>query len=155
MSARMKPRAATAALLLLLGPARPGHAAQVCGAGVTDDRLLPLAPSLVDQTKQVFGLAMPDDLVLRTTLMRCAAGAVMVCTEGANLPCGKANRSQTSPGASAYCADHPQAADVPAFATGHDTIYAWRCEAGQARAGKQVLDVDQRGFITQFWKRLP
>jgi len=141
-------------LLVLLSLAPACFAAPVCGAGVTDDQLLKLAPSLVDRTKQVFGLDMPDDLVVRTTLMRCMNGDVMVCNEGANLPCGKANLSQGSAGAAAYCKENPKSDMVPAYATGHDTIYTWRCDAGQARAGKPIQNVDPRGFITQYWKTL-
>jgi hypothetical protein len=155
MSSARVSRQAGAALAIFLSLAPPIFAAPVCGAGDTDDRLLPLPPSLVEPTKQIFGLAMPDDLVTRTTLMRCTNGAVMVCNEGANLPCGKANMSQVSPGASAYCKENPKSTMVPAYATGHGTIYTWHCDAGQARAGKPIQNVDPRGFITQFWKRLP
>ena len=47
------------------------------------------------------------------------------------------------------------AAFLAAVATGHDTIYAWRCENGMPKIDRQTLDVDARGFIVQNWKLLP
>jgi hypothetical protein len=90
------------------------------------------------------------------TVYRCAAGRVMVCTVGANLPCGKANASR-APGAGVlrWCHDNPNAADVPAAATGHDTIYQWRCGDGVPQIVRQTLHVDPRGFVAEFWKVLP
>lgn len=80
----------------------------------------------------------------------------MVCTAGANLPCGKANTSRT-PGAGIvqWCRDNPAASFVPAVATGHDTIYEWACRSGTPQIVRQTFDVDSRGFITQVWKPLP
>ena len=75
-------------------------------------------------------------------------GHVLVCTAGANLPCGRANTSRTpGPGVVAWCRDHPNAAFIPAVATGHDTIFAWRCQGGVPQIGRQISDVDPRGFI--------
>jgi hypothetical protein len=138
---------------LAMSAGAPALAAPLCGAGVTDDALRPLPPALVDRAKQEFGLAMPDDLVARTTLMRCFDGQVLICNEGANLPCGKANLSRDLPGTAAWCRANPQASMVPAFATGHDTIYTWTCDHGVPRAGEPVQAVDQRGFIKQFWRK--
>ena len=57
----------------------------------------------------------------------------MVCTVGANLPCGKANTyCDPSAGVVQWCRDNPDASVVPAVATGHDTIYEWRCQGGRA-----------------------
>ena len=79
----------------------------------------------------------------------------MVCTAGANLPCGKADISRTpGHGASAWCKDNPDADFIPAYATGHGTIFAWRCMDGAAVVEKRLLDVDAQGFIRQFWKPL-
>ena len=128
-------------------------AAPICPAGVSSDKLEPLPSSLVEKAKTLFGLSMPDDLVQRTTLMRCADGTVMMCNLGANLPCGKANTSQTSAGATAWCHDNPNANVVPAFAVGHDTIYLWHCDNGIAKPGKQIEAVDKRGFVARYWKK--
>jgi hypothetical protein len=40
-------------------------------------------------------------------------------------------------------------------ASGHDTIYAWRCRAGVPEIAGQTLHVDPRGFIAEFWRALP
>jgi hypothetical protein len=39
--------------------------------------------------------------------------------------------------------------------TGHNTIYEWQCRAGTPLISHQVLHVDPRGFVAEFWKRLP
>ncbi len=99
---------------------------------------------------------MPARVAVETTVFRCVAGRVMACTTGANLPCGKANTDRTpAPGIVQWCHDNPDAAVVPAAATGHDTIFQWRCKSGAPLISRQVLHVDPRGFVAEFWKRLP
>jgi hypothetical protein len=83
---------------------------------------------------------------------RCMQGKVYVCAVGANLPCGsKADRAKRNPGAESYCRENPAATDIPAFATGHETIYSWRCAAGKAVRGAPLADLDQRGFRSDIW----
>ncbi|HEX5369403.1 MAG TPA: hypothetical protein VFY10_08325, partial [Dehalococcoidia bacterium] len=41
--------------------------------------------------------------------------------------------------------------DMPAFVTGHDTIWRWQCQGGKAVATKQIFQVDQQGYISSFW----
>src|SRR5262245_1448156 len=102
------------------------------------------------------GMHMPARVAMDTTVFRCAGGHVLVCTVGANLPCGKANVSQ-APGAGIvqWCRENPDAEFVPAFATGHDTIYQWRCQAGAPQIVRQTLHADAQGFVAEFWKALP
>ncbi len=38
--------------------------------------------------------------------------------------------------------------------TGHDTIYEWRCEGRSAKPGKQIGQVDARGFFEEYWKEV-
>jgi len=98
---------------------------------------------------------MPAREAIATTVFRCAGGHVLVCTTGANLPCGPANTSRTpGPGVVAWCRDNPDAAMVPAVASGHDTIYEWVCRDGVAQIARQALKVDPRGFIVEFWRVL-
>ncbi len=126
-----------------------------CANVGTDNTLLPVPESLASRVNAVFGTSMPDDVVAATTMYRCAAGQVMVCTAGANLPCGLADTSRVpGTGEIAWCKDNPEADFIPAFATGHDTIFAWRCRAGAAEIQKRILDVDAQGFIGQFWKKI-
>jgi hypothetical protein len=86
---------------------------------------------------------------------RCMDGLVFVCAVGANIPCqSKADVSRRNAGAQAFCGENPDAEIVPAYATGHRTIYEWRCVSGAAVRGKTLLRLDQRGFQADFWHRL-
>jgi hypothetical protein len=71
----------------------------------------------------------------------------MVCWVGANLECGKADARRSLPGATAWRRDNPGSNNVPMAATGHDTIYAWRCIGPRATAGKVVMPLDAQGYI--------
>ncbi len=84
---------------------------------------------------------------------RCDRGQVLACSFGANIPCDqKADTSRKAPpGAVAFCRDNPGAGTVPAVATGHATIYEWRCRGDRPGIARQVLQVDQRGFPAAFW----
>jgi hypothetical protein len=137
----------------------PAHAespAEYCRSAGTDDAARPIPQSLVPAVNAAFGTHLPDRVVIDTTVLRCVDQHVMVCTVGANLPCGKANASRT-PGAGIvrWCHDDPDAPLIPAVATGHDTIYVWRCRAGAAQIVRQTLHVDPRGFVAEFWKTIP
>jgi hypothetical protein len=80
----------------------------------------------------------------------------MVCTIGANLPCGRANASRTpDAGELQWCHDNPGSPLIPAVATGHATIYQWRCQASEPQIIRQSLHVDPRGFVAEFWQALP
>ena len=85
---------------------------------------------------------------------RCADGQVKACAFGANVPCdSKANVSRIpGRGAVSYCRENPDSDDIPMAATGHDTIYDWRCHRGRAVAGKVVLPVDRLGYQKAFWR---
>jgi hypothetical protein len=128
----------------------------VCARLGNDNTPRPIPPMLVPAINALFRMSMPESMAVATTVFRCADGHVLVCTTGANLPCGQANTSRSpGPGAIAWCRDHPDAAFVPAVATGHDTIFAWRCQGGAPRIVRQVHTVEAHGFITEYWKKLP
>ncbi len=86
--------------------------------------------------------------IFKRGIWRCAAGTVLACTYGANIPCdGKADtRTTPGPGAREYCRDNPGAEIVPAYATGHSTIYAWHCVGNRPAVGRQVLERRRRGL---------
>ena len=85
---------------------------------------------------------------------RCMDGWVWACDPGANLPCGPANTSRIpSAGMTEYCAQQSDGV-LPAFVTGHDTIYAWSCRGGQPVIDRQVFTADARGFVADVWYRL-
>jgi hypothetical protein len=130
-----------------------------CAHVGTDDRLgepegagiAALAPYLPK------AMHLPADAVLAPNeiVWRCMDGKVYACERGANIPCdSKADRSKFNRGAVNYCSENPNAADVPAYATGHNTVYLWKCVAGQAKRGKTVSATDRRGFRTDFWYRI-
>ncbi len=145
-------------LLLLLALVPRQTAAQeepraFCARIGTDDTTRPIPPSLVDAARRLFGLRGRPDLIQRTTVFRCAEGRLLLCTTGANLPCGKANASRDLPGTRDWCRDNPNADMIPMFATGHDTIYRWRCRNGRPVAQGAPEAVDARGFVARLWKR--
>ncbi|MGE0486603.1 MAG: hypothetical protein AB7Q81_20790 [Gammaproteobacteria bacterium] len=75
---------------------------------------------------------------------------------GANLPCDERARvtRRATAAMRAYCRDPGNDGDMPAYATGRATLYAWRCEAGEAVAGRQLFHADRRGFLREFWFEL-
>jgi hypothetical protein len=130
--------------------------AAFCKRVGTDDATRPIPETLVPTANAALGTRMPTRVAMDTTVFRCAGGRMLICTVGANLPCGKANTShEPGEGTVRWCVDHADAASVPAVATGHDTVYQWRCTGGTPRIVRQTLHVDPRGFVAEFWKRLP
>jgi hypothetical protein len=130
--------------------------AAFCKRAGTDDTTRPIPQSLVPAANAALTTQMPAHVAMDTTVFRCTGGQVLVCTVGANLPCGKANTSQAPGyGVVQWCREHPDAEVVPAVATGHDTIYRWRCRASAPKIVRQTLHVDPRGFVAEFWKTLP
>ena len=87
---------------------------------------------------------------------RCMDGDVYACYVGANTPCWtKANTSITpTPGMQNFCKDQPNADNIPAYAAGHETIYAWSCKNGAAVIGKQMFQIDAQGYITPYWNKI-
>ncbi len=143
--------------VLTLWPGEP-HAetpAAFCARVDTDDTLRPIPAALVPAVNAAFHSAMPADVATRMTVFRCADRRVLVCTVGANLPCDKADTSRVSVGGAHWCEEHPDAPFIPAYATGHVTIFDWRCRDGAAVIAKQQFQVDRRGFVAEFWRQLP
>jgi hypothetical protein len=138
----------------LLGSAHAETPAQICARLRSDDTPRPVPASLVPAINRVFAMQMTIDVAVATTVYRCVDARVLVCTTGANLPCGKANTSRTSAGAVAWCKSNPNADYVPAYATGHDTIYQWRCRGGAPDIVRQISAVDPHGFGAAYWRRV-
>ena len=105
-----------------------------CAKVVNDDRVRPVPSSLGPAIKRLFNIG--GAYALQTTSYRCADG-------------------KSLPGATAWCKDNPNSDFIPMAATGHDTIYAWRCANGIAVTGASISQVDARGFFVDNWKRLP
>jgi hypothetical protein len=118
------------------------------GGAASSAALRALAPSL----PEALGLPREASLSPHELFWRCMNGKVYVCARGANIPCdSKADRARLNRGAANYCRENPNAADVPAYATGHRTVYLWKCAAGLAERGPKVGATDPRGFRTDFW----
>jgi hypothetical protein len=120
-----------------------------------DDTLRPVPAPLAADAKRLFGLDAPDDIVEQTTVFRCMAGQVMICTTGANLPCGKPDGGRALTSARHYCRENPDAPFIPMVVTGHDTLNSWRCRAGMPEAAGPPERLDARGFIARLWRKAP
>ena len=131
-----------------------------CAKVGTDDRRgLPAGEQatvlLEPYTRAALGVSPEAPLAASSIFWRCMDAKVYVCAVGANLPCGsRANPSNQNRGAENYCKEHLDAAEVPAYAMGHDSLYAWRCAAGRAVRGQPVARIDRRGFRTDIWHEL-
>jgi hypothetical protein len=133
----------------------PGFAAEsagsLCARRGDDDRVRPIPQSLAAPAREALGLAEPDVELARATVYRCMGGVAWVCNHGANLSCAKANLARVSAGANAWCKANPGSSVVPAYVTGHDTIYSWTC-AGATAIVSHAIPVDKRGFAADQWK---
>jgi hypothetical protein len=84
------------------------------------------------------------------TNIRCVDGGLLACFTGANLPCVKMNIARDNEGADAFCRSNPDAPAVPAFASGHDSIYAYRCSGRRAEVESTIFPLDARGSRPRF-----
>jgi hypothetical protein len=101
------------------------------------------------------GVAADAKIDMSSVYWRCMDGHVYICAVGANLVCDrKPDRSTANPGADNYCREHPHAASVPAYATGHSTLYVWRCRDGLALRDRLVGKLDRRGFRVDIWHQV-
>ena len=99
----------------------------------------------------------PIEMFTTGAFWRCMDGKVYACTVGANLPCdSKANTDKTPTQAeNDFCQANLASDFIPAYVTGHDTIYIWRCKAGKAEIDRQGFHVDKQGYIVEIWYVIP
>jgi hypothetical protein len=115
----------------------------------------PIPVALEPYLAKALGLPTNTAIAPESYYWRCMSGAVYVCAVGANIPCdAKADLAKRNLGAEHYCRENRNATFVPAYATGHATIYSWSCSAGKAFPGKPLAEVDYRGFRVDFWYRV-
>jgi hypothetical protein len=119
----------------------------------------PAVPDTIARGLQkAFGVAASQPLApfRRGTTWRCMDGAVYACNVGANLPCPEKppRDPQPSDGMREYCAQNAGATFIPMYVTGHGTIYDWSCDGTTPKRGKQVAELDARGFIATIWHRI-
>lgn len=160
----MKTRSIVAGLSLIVAfeaaslctPAAAQDVQAYCAKVRDDDRVQPVPGNLIHAARRMFEVPADasDSYVQAGTSIRCMNGAVWLCSYGANLVCDKADVSRDSYGAEKYCRQNPGSAGVPMSATGHATIYEWRCVGREARIARQSTAIDDRGFIAGNWKQL-
>jgi hypothetical protein len=152
---RLAQEAIVAALVFaapaLAGPASAASAAY-CASRAAPRASIPVPRELEAKVAKAFDI--PVDLARKAAFVRCAGTRLLACWIGANLNCGKANLSRSLPGASEFCRDNPDADNIPMAATGHDTIYAWRCVGGRAVATKAIVAVDAQGYNAGNWREI-
>ena len=127
-----------------------------CAKVGDDDRVQPVPDSLIQIARRIFEFSAetPNSYVQASTSVRCMNGVVWLCSYGANLICEKADVSRNSHGAEQFCKQNPNSIGVPMSATGHATIYEWKCVGQEARISRQSTAIDNRGFIADNWKPL-
>lgn len=114
-------------------------------------------PPLPDAVARGLQKAIAAPGALAGVSWRCMDGKVYACTVGANLPCtSKADLSRT-PGEPlrTFCKQQPDADVIPAYVTGRETVFAWRCQHGAPAIERQVAEADARGFIAAIWYPIP
>ncbi|MBN9045386.1 MAG: hypothetical protein J0H18_06925 [Rhizobiales bacterium] len=139
-----------------------GDLHRYCRKVGNDDTVRNYSHTLYKETAAAFRKLFPgakrpqndSDFVMQAQY-RCMGGKVMVCFIGANLPCGKMNASRDNPGANEFCRENPDSDFVPLAATGHDTIYSYRCRNGKAEVNEVAWQLDRRGFAKKLWVKLP
>jgi hypothetical protein len=115
----------------------------------------PIPAVLAPYLARTLGLQPNTAMAPQNYYWRCMDGAIYVCAVGANMPCGaKADSAKGNVGARNYCRENRDAIFVPAYATGHASIYSWSCSAGRAVRGKQASKIDPRGFRADIWYRV-
>jgi hypothetical protein len=144
---------AGSAPVAVMGTAHAQSVNAYCASVGNDDRVKPIPPTLVPEARHLFGWIsdQPVASVQETTVFRCMRGKVWLCNYGANLLCAKGDVSRVSKGADAYCKEFPGSDLVPMAATGHATIYTWKCMGSRPRIIESE-EVDARGFITKQWQ---
>ena len=144
--------AALALALEFAGVASAASGAAYCASPAAPRASIPVPRKLEARVAEAFGL--PAGLVRKEGFVRCAGTRLLACVIGANLNCFKANLSRSLPGASEYCRDNPGAGNIPMAATGHDTIYDWRCVGQRAVATRTVVAVDPPGYDAGNWREI-
>jgi hypothetical protein len=128
-----------------------------CRRVTLDDNPRPAPASLVPALAMAFNESQStvrERLRFGAFRFRCYQGAVMGCSMGANLNCGKADTRTRNDGADAYCRENPNDPNIPAVATGHATVLRWHCVGTHAVASRGYQPVDPRGFDLSNWQVL-
>jgi hypothetical protein len=133
--------------------------AEQCARVQNDDTVRGYDPSLRAELLRAYArlfpqarMPPPDDRAFEAGAhIRCMNGRLLACFTGANLPCSKMNAERDNTGAETFCRANPDAAVVPAYATGHDAAYAYRCVGRRAEVAATIFPLDARGFAATLW----
>jgi hypothetical protein len=160
--------ALVALVFVVTGSAKAAKAApaedlhKFCRQVKNDDTIRPYSHELYSGTAKAFKRLFldaknaPQEQELETQAnYRCMNGKVLVCFVGANLPCAKMNAALDNPGADEFCKTNPNDDVVPAFATGHDAVYSYKCQNGKAKVNGSAWALDKRGFAKKLWTMVP
>jgi hypothetical protein len=135
---------------------------KLCRQMKNDDTIRPYSHDLYSGTVKAFKKLFPDakgtpaESELQTQAnYRCMDGKVLACFVGANLPCAKMNAARDNPGANEFCKTNPNEDVVPAFATGHEAVYSYKCASGKAVVTGETWALDKRGFAQKLWAEVP
>ncbi|MEI9406601.1 hypothetical protein [Mesorhizobium argentiipisi] len=135
---------------------------KLCRQMKNDDTVRPYSHELYGGTVKAFKKLFPDakgtpsESELQTQAnYRCMNGKVLACFVGANLPCAKMNAARDNPGADEFCKTNPNDDFVPAFATGHDAVFSYKCRNGKATVAGKSWQLDKRGFAKTLWAVVP
>lgn len=146
---------AVALLALSAGVSHAGNASEAvayCQSSANDNRINAIPDEMLAPAAKMLGVEVPQDRQVRG-LWRCMDGKVMLCIPGGQRHCGRADTQvMPSPEARKYCVANPSAPEVPAWATGRDTIFGWRCEGPEPIVSGAVRSVDARGFVKEYWR---
>lgn len=142
-----------------IAPTAPSDPFAYCAAAGNIDTPLggasPIPSALHTYLGRALGLPANSPIRPESYYWRCMRGAVYICAIGANIPCdAKADRAKRNLGAEHYCRENRDAPFVPAYATGHASIYSWSCSSGNAVRGKQFAKLDRRGYRADIWYRV-
>jgi hypothetical protein len=120
----------------------------LCAGKGTDDTVRPIPPSFYAFANTLFG----EDSA-SSTVYRCMDDRVYVCFIGNGFSCDRPSTDRRNPGAEQWCRENPGSDFVPMAASGHGTIYTWKCVGRRAVIGSSQK-LDERGFRAEMWTPL-
>jgi hypothetical protein len=142
------------AIAISCSPCLAQNVQTYCAKVGNDDRVQPIPDALIPAARRMFEVTADtsDSFVQATTSARCMDGTTLLCSYGANLICEKADVERNSYGGDRFCKQNPGSTSIPMSATGHATIFEWKCVGQEARVVRETTQVDARGFIAENWK---
>jgi hypothetical protein len=120
----------------------------LCTGKVAEDTVRPIPPSLYAFADTLFG----EDSASHT-VYRCMDDRAYVCEIGNGFSCERPSTDRHNLGANRWCRENPGSDSVPMAASGHGTIYGWKC-LGKRAVVDCTQRLDERGFRAEMWTLL-